>query len=42
MEKTIYEIPLVRILQIRVEGTMLTGSVETMRTVEGSWEEDDE
>lgn len=42
MKKQFYEIPLMVTLEIRTGGTMLTGSVETMRSVTGSWEEDEE
>lgn len=42
MKKQFYEIPLTVTLEIRTGGTMLTGSVETMRSVTGSWEEEDD
>ena len=40
MEKTNYSAPLTEVLDIRTEGTLLTGSVEAMNVVAGSWEED--
>lgn len=42
MRKTIYEVPLVEVLSVKTEGALLYGSVETMNTIVGSWEEDDE
>ena len=41
MTKTIYETPLVRVLEVRTGG-MFMASGEKMRAIEGSWEEDDE
>ena len=41
MEKTIYEEPCTKVLEVRIQGTILQGSVEKMRTVSGSWDEDE-
>ena len=44
MVKTIYEAPLTRLIEVRPGGVLLTSTknVETMSSVTGSWEEDDE
>ena len=39
--KQVYEKPLTELYEIEFEGTLLSGSVEGMRTVEGSWDEDE-
>ena len=41
MKKT-YEKPLSELYEIQPEGALLYGSAEAMKTVNGSWEEDDE
>ena len=40
--KNDYEQPLTKVYDIRLEGSLLTGSVESMQTITGLWEEDDE
>ena len=40
MEKTNYSAPLTEVLDFRIEGALLIGSVEAMNEVAGSWEED--
>ena len=44
MSKTTYETPSTRILTVGIEGMLLTStrSVEAMRSVTGSWAEDDD
>ena len=42
MIKKVYQTPLAELYEIKLEGSLLTGSVEAMRTVNGSWEEDDD
>ena len=39
-EKRIYESPLAELYKIRLEEGLLTGSVEAMNTITGSWEEE--
>lgn len=41
MKKTIYEAPSTQILKIRVAGSLLIGSVETMNVINGTWDEED-
>ena len=41
MKKT-YEKPLAELFEVQSEGSLMTGSAETMRAVTGSWDEDDE
>ena len=41
MSKLFYETPQTEIYQIDLEGTLLGGSVESMNTVAGSWDEDE-
>ena len=40
MSKTIYEAPLVRVLEVRTGG-MFMASAEKMNVVNGSWDEDE-
>lgn len=41
MVKTVYDAPRTRIIEVRTYG-FLQGSAETMNTVTGSWDEDDD
>ena len=41
MKKTVYETPLTELYQIKLEEGLLTGSVEAMRTVAGSWDDEE-
>lgn len=41
MNKQDYIAPETKELKVRLKTTLLQGSVEAMRTVEGSWEEDE-
>ena len=40
--KQVYEKPITELYEMEFEGTLLSGSVEGMRYVAGSWDEDDE
>lgn len=42
MMKKVYQTPQSELFEIKLDGVMLAASVETMHTVIGSWEEDDE
>ncbi len=39
--KKIYETPLAELYSVEVERALLTNSAETMRTVNGSWDEEE-
>lgn len=41
MEKTFYNAPLTEVLDVRTEGTLLTGSTEAMKKVDGSWDNEE-
>lgn len=41
MTKTIYEVPLVRVLEVRTGG-MFMASGEQMNVVKGSWDDEEE
>ena len=41
MSKTIYEVPLVRVLEVRTGG-MFMASGEKMNAITGSWDEEEE
>lgn len=44
MTKTVYEEPLTRVIEVKPYGVLLTSTknVETMTSVTGSWEEEDD
>lgn len=44
MVKTIYEAPLTRVIEVRPSAVLLTSAknVESMHSVAGSWDEDDD
>lgn len=40
--KLVYEKPQTELYTVKFEGSLLQGSAEKMRSVTGSWDEDDE